>query len=25
LTASPSGSFTVYNSGTKQTKDYAAR
>jgi hypothetical protein len=25
LTASPKGSFTVYNSGTKQTKDYAAR
>jgi competence protein ComEC len=25
LTASPNGSFTVYNSGTKQTKDYAAR
>jgi competence protein ComEC len=25
LTASPKGSFTLYNSGTKQTKDYAAR
>jgi competence protein ComEC len=25
LTASPKGSFTIYNSGTKQTKDYAAR
>jgi competence protein ComEC len=25
LTASPKGSFTVYNSGTKQTKDYAAK
>jgi competence protein ComEC len=25
LTANPKGSFTVYNSGTKQTKDYAAK
>jgi competence protein ComEC len=25
LTASPKGSFRLYNSGTKQTKDYAAR
>jgi competence protein ComEC len=25
LTASPKGSFAVYNSGTKQTKDYAAK
>jgi hypothetical protein len=25
LTASPKGSFTIYNSGTKQTKDYAAK
>jgi competence protein ComEC len=25
LTANPKGSFTVYNSGTKQTKSYAAR
>ena len=25
LTASPKGSFTVYNSGTKKTKDYAAK
>jgi competence protein ComEC len=25
LTASPTGSFTVYNSGTKKTRDYAAR
>ena len=25
LTASPKGSFTVYNSGSKQTKDYAAK
>jgi competence protein ComEC len=25
LTASPSGSFTIYNSGTKQSKDYPAR
>jgi competence protein ComEC len=25
LTASPKGSFTLFNSGTKQTKDYAAR
>jgi beta-lactamase superfamily II metal-dependent hydrolase len=25
LTASPNGSFTIYNSGSKQTKDYAAR
>jgi competence protein ComEC len=25
LTASPRGSFTLYNSGTKKTKDYAAR
>jgi beta-lactamase superfamily II metal-dependent hydrolase len=25
VTAGPTGSFTVYNSGTKQTKDYAAR
>ena len=25
LTARPNGSFTIYNSGTKQTKDYAAK
>jgi competence protein ComEC len=25
LTASPKGSFTIYNSGTRQTKDYAAK
>jgi competence protein ComEC len=25
LTASPKGNFTIYNSGTKQTKDYAAK
>jgi competence protein ComEC len=25
LTASPKGSFTIYNSGSKQTKDYAAK
>jgi competence protein ComEC len=25
LTANPKGSFTIYNSGTKQTKDYAAK
>src|SRR6201996_7477934 len=25
LKASPKGSFTIYNSGTRQTKDYAAR
>ncbi len=25
LTASPKGSFTIYNSGTKQTRDYASR
>ena len=25
LTASPKGSFTVYNSGSKQTRDYAAK
>jgi competence protein ComEC len=25
LTASPKGSFTVYNSGSKKTKEYAAK
>jgi hypothetical protein len=25
LTANPKGSFTVYNSGTKQTRDFAAK